>query len=145
MKTTIDRKDRQQLIDVFIEKNSQLNLSAIRDADGVFIKHICDALELERVFMLEKEKSLIDIGTGGGFPLLPIAITNPEITCVGIDSVRKKTIAVNDMIATLGLKNAQVVRTRIEEYKGRSFDYLTARAVAYVDQLLDRSYHLVKK
>lgn len=127
-----------------MQKNSQLNLSAIRDEEGIFVKHICDALAVQDAFSFEKKKSLIDVWTGSGFPLLPIAITNPELNCVWIDSVRKKVHAVNDMISSLHLTNVQAVWTRIEDYKSPQFDYLTARAVAYVDQLLDRSYDLVK-
>lgn len=88
---------------------------------------------------------VVDVGTGGGFPLLPLAMSLPEVSFVGIDSVRKKNLAVNEMIQTLGIQNAEVVWTRIEEYQGEKFDVLTARAVAYADKLLEWSYPLIKK
>ncbi len=88
---------------------------------------------------------VVDVGTGGGFPLLPLAMSLPELQFVGIDSVRKKTLAVNEMIQTLGIQNAEAVWTRIEEYQGERFDLLTARAVAYADKLLEWSHSLVKK
>ena len=79
---------------------------------------------------------LCDIGTGGGFPLLPIAITHPEVQCIGIDATRKKIDAVNEMIAKLKIPNAKGIRTRAEDFKGDNisdkvtgFDYVTARAV----------------
>lgn len=70
---------RQQLIDVFLEKNTHLNLSAIRDAEGVRNKHILDSLELTKIVNFPTGTSCLDVGTGGGFPLLPLAITYPEV------------------------------------------------------------------
>ncbi|MCR5413041.1 MAG: class I SAM-dependent methyltransferase [Patescibacteria group bacterium] len=68
--------------------------------------------------------------------MMPLAITFPKVQFTGIDSVRKKTIAVNEMLADLQVSNAKVVRTRIEDYPKESFDFITARAVAYIDKLL---------
>lgn len=76
---------------------------------------------------------------------MPLALSCPEVRFLGIDSVRKKTIAVNEMLASLGVKNAQVLWARIEEYQGEKADLLTARAVAYSDKLLKWSYPLLKK
>jgi 16S rRNA (guanine527-N7)-methyltransferase len=135
---------RSPLIQTFLAKNAQLNLSAIRDEEGVLVKHIQDALELQKVLTFPEGSKVADVGTGGGFPLLPLAITNPEVQFVGIDSVRKKTIAVNEMITELGIENAKVIWGRIEEMEG-AFDFITARAVAYVDKLIPRSVHLLKK
>lgn len=76
---------------------------------------------------------------------MPLALSCPELKFLGIDSVRKKTLAVNEILAQLGAKNAQVLWTRIEDYQGEKADLLTARAVAYSDKLLKRSYPLLKK
>ena len=138
-------QNRTPLIQIFLEKNAQLNLSAIRDEEGIFVKHIQDSLEINKILTFPKGVQIVDIGTGGGFPLLPLAMTNPQANFTGIDSIKKKTVAVNEMIQSLGIPNAEVLRTRIEECKGRSFDYVIARAVAYVDKLIPRSYHLLKK
>ncbi|MDR0608087.1 MAG: 16S rRNA (guanine(527)-N(7))-methyltransferase RsmG [Candidatus Peribacteria bacterium] len=134
---------RGPLIHTFLTKNAQLNLSAIRDAEGVLVKHIQDALELAHVLTFPRGSQVVDVGTGGGFPLLPLAISRPDVHFVGIDSVRKKTIAVNEMITELNLENAKVVWGRIEEMT-ETFDFVTARAVAYVDKLIPRSVHLLK-
>lgn len=78
-------QDRQKFIDVFLAKNQQLNLSAIRDADGVFVKHICDAIELKTVEkqlgiqVLQDGNQVLDVGTGGGIPLLPLACMYPQV------------------------------------------------------------------
>lgn len=135
---------RQPLVDTFIKYNTQLNLSAIREPEDIFVKHIQDALELEKVLKFEEGKTIVDIGTGGGFPLLPLAIQYPDNRFTGIDARRKKIDAVNAMIQELNLKNVKARRSRIEEYNDK-FDYVTARAVAYIDKLWDRSQHLLRK
>ena len=135
--------ERKQLIDVFLAKNSQLNLSAIRDPEWVYQKHILDSLELTKYDIIKPGNKVIDVGTGGGFPLMPLAMHYPEANFAGVDGRQKKTVAINDMLDQLGVKNAKAYRSRIEDYTW-SFDVLTSRAVAYVDKLLERSYHLVR-
>jgi len=145
-------KQRKNLIDNFMAINAHTNLSAIRDVEGIWVKHIQDSLEINKVLILKPWLSLCDIGTGGGFPLLPIAITHPEVHCIGIDSTRKKIDAINEMIDKLKIKNAKGIRTRAEDFKEElventspGFDYVTARAVSYIDKLLPQVHHLVKK
>ena len=133
------------LIHAFLEKNKQINLSAIRDEEGVMIKHIQDSLELEKIIDWKEWMKIADIWTGGGFPLMPLAISHPECNFVWIDSVRKKTIAVWEILDELGVKNVEMMRTRIEDIKNQTFDLVTARAVAYSDKLLNRAAPLVKK
>ena len=133
------------LIKAFLEKNKQINLSAIRDEEGVRVKHIQDSLELEKVIEWKEWMKIADIGTGGGFPLMPLAISHPECNFVWIDSVRKKTIAVWEILEELWVRNVEMRRTRIEEIKWQTFDLVTARAVAYSDKLLNWATPLVKK
>ena len=143
----IDKKERQPFIDVFLAKNQELNLSAIRDEEGVFMKHVCDALEILKVDegkYIENAKDVIDVGTGGWIPLLPLAAVFSDVHFTGLDSVRKKTIAISDMVETLWLHNVNVVRSRAEDHK-KQYDVLTARAMAYVEELMQWCYRLVKK
>ena len=143
--------DFEKLIQVFIEKNTCINLSAIRDKENIKIKHIDDSLELlemQKKGLLEENffenKKIVDMGSGSGFPLLPLAMSIPESEFVGIDSVRKKVEAINDMIKNLELKNVNAVWIRAENFWKKDFDILTARAVAYIDKLFERSFDLVK-
>ncbi len=142
---------RKNFIDIFLAKNQQLNLSAIRDAEGVFIKHICDAIELQEIEkklniqLFQNNNQVIDIWTGGGIPLLPLACIYPQVQFTWLDSVRKKTEAVLDMAQKMNLKNVQVIWSRAEEFKWSQYDSLTARAVAFSDMLFKRTYGLVKK
>ena len=136
--------DWKRLIEIFLQKNTELNLSAIRDKDWVQLKHIQDSLKLLETWLFQPWKLVIDLWTGSGFPLMPLAISCPESQFLGIDSVKKKTVAVNEMLAQLNIQNAEVLWTRIEEYKWEKADIITARAVAYSDNLLKRSYSLLK-
>ena len=137
--------NRDKLIHTFLEKNKQINLSAIRDENWVMVKHIQDSLELEKIIDRKEWMRVADIWTGWGFPLMPLAISHPECNFVWIDSVRKKTIAVWEILEELGVKNVEIMRTRIEDIKNQSFDLVTARAVAYSDKLLNRATPLIKK
>ena len=138
-------QNRDKLIQTFLEKNKQINLSAIRDSDWVMVKHIQDSLELEKVIDRKEWIKIADIGTGWWFPLMPLAISHPECNFVWIDSVKKKTIAVWEILQELGVKNVEMMWTRIENIKNQAFDLVTARAVAYSDKLLSWAAPLIKK
>lgn len=138
-------KRREKLIKVFLEKNSQINLSAIRDEEWVYVKHILDALEIQNVFDLEEWMQVCDVGTWWWFPLLPLAMEYQDVKFTWIDSVRKKIDAIWDIAKQLWIQNIELVRKRAEEYKDKQFDVITARAVAYVDKLLPRTKHLLKQ
>ena len=135
------------LVNLFKDWNSKINLSAIRDDEWIKIKHIEDSLYWDKILKkLANWKSIdvVDVWTGSGFPLLPLAIENPNFNFIWIESVKKKVNAVNDIIEKLWLKNVKIIWTRAENYKEKQFDVLTARAVAYIDKLLKYTFHLVK-
>ena len=137
--------DWNLLVKAFLEKNKQINLSAIRDEDWVMVKHIQDSLELEKIINRWEWMDIADIWTGGWFPLMPLAISHPECNFVWIDSVRKKTLAVWEILEELNVKNVKMVWSRVEDIRNQTFDLVTARAVAYSDKLLNRATPLVKK
>ncbi len=138
------QKQLDKLVNIFLQKNSQINLSAIRDPKEVKIKHIQDSLELNKILKIPAWARVLDIWTWWGFPLLPLAITNPQAHFVGLDARNKKIKAIQDMVNQLGLKNVDLVRSRIEDHKG-DYEIITARAVGYIDKLLNRTKHLLKK
>ncbi len=133
-----NRADREKLITVFLDWNSKINLSAIRDADGVREKHILDSLELVKIIDIDDWLEALDLWTWGGFPLLPLAMMHPNVKRTGIDARKKKVDVVNAMIAEFWLTNAQAIWWRIEEHK-KQYDLITTRAVAFADQLFSRS------
>ncbi|MCH2188355.1 16S rRNA (guanine(527)-N(7))-methyltransferase RsmG [Candidatus Gracilibacteria bacterium] len=144
---TEELKKFEKFLEIFKEKNAQINLSAIRDDEGIIEKHFIDSVMLN-VFM-ELEGKIADMGTGGGFPLLPLAIINPSVQFTGIDSVGKKLKAIDSFSQDLGLDNVNTLNGRAEEigqneaYR-EQFDYVTSRATAYFPTLLEYVIPLLK-
>lgn len=132
---------------VFLEENSKLNLMSKNDEKLLFEKHIYDSLAIKLLFdkLETPPKTLLDIGTGGGFPSIPIAIEYPEISVTGIDSIQKKVNAITNIAEKLALKNIKFIRDRVENLKGQEFDIITSRAVAQTSQLIEYAYPLLKK
>lgn len=138
----------EKLWEFFSDWNSKINLSAIRDKEGVFEKHFEDSLLVTEFFDLNGKK-LLDIGAGGGFPTLPLAIVNPDADITCLDSVGKKMKAVADMAEQLGLKNVTTLHGRFEDFaqdkKHREkYEVVTARAVAPWPVLLEYALPFVK-
>lgn len=134
----------EKLINEFIKINSQINLSAIRDPEWIYTKHILDSIENNKILKFRKWQKVCDVWTWWWFPLIPLAMTNPEINFVWIDSVRKKINAIQTLIKNLNIQNIDLVCSRAEDYKNEKFDYVLARAVAYIDKLIDWTYDLCK-
>ncbi len=137
----------EKLWEIFSDWNSKINLSAIREKEEVFEKHFKDSLLITEFFDLN-DKKILDIGVGGGFPTLPLAIvTNSQFTC--LDSVGKKMKAVADMAQQLGLKNVKTIHGRFEDFAQtrnyrEQYDIVTARAVAPWNVLLEYALPFVK-
>lgn len=139
----------RQLLQIFLEENAKLNLSALRDPERCWIGNVLDSMAFADYLSLEKGKirtqnvhKLIDVGTGGGFPLLPLAISLPHTECTGMDSTGKKLKAIDHLIAQLKLPNAKTLFGRAEDlgHEGwyrEVFDVVTARAVAETRVLLE--------
>ena len=131
------------LISKFLERNTKINLSAIRDEQWVYDKHIIDALTLTQFELIQPWMMVADVGTGGGRPLLALAQYYTNTNFVGIDGRRKKIEAVQAIAIESWINNVKTQRGRIEEIKW-SYDIVTARAVAYADVLLDRIHPILK-
>lgn len=121
--------------------NARMNLTAIRDMDAMVSGHLLDSLAVRPHIY---GKSLIDIGTGAGFPGLPIAIAEPELSVELLDSNARKIGFVQHVIGELDISNATAVRWRAENYApGKGFDTVIARALASIPRLIELGGHLV--
>lgn len=132
---------------LFLEKNQVLNLISKNDEKLLEEKHIFDSLSIKLFFEKYPNdyKNLLDIGTGGGFPALPIAIEYPEIEVTGIDSTGKKIRAISEIAKKLELKNFQTICDRVENLKNKKYDLITSRAVAKLDLIAQYALPLLDK
>jgi len=131
------------LVETFIHRNSQINLSAIREAHDIYIKHIVDSLELCTLMAFKNNSTVLDLWTWGWFPLLPLAIENPKVQFIWLDARKKKCLAIDNMTKELWISNVTTHRGRAEEATYQ-VDIVTSRAVTFADQLMHRSLPLIK-
>jgi len=130
----------QKLLDEVQSTNAKFNLTAIRDREGMLVKHVLDSLTLQTYLQGER---IADIGTGPGFPGLPLAIANPRRRFALIESVAKKARFVQMTTDALGCANVEVVHGRAEGYHpARLFDTVTARALASLADFVAYAGHL---
>ena len=118
------------------------------DEKYLYEKHIFDSLSITKFFEkndITKFSTILDIGTGGGFPAIPIAIQYPYINVTAIDSIKKKINAVNEISQELELKNLTTICDRVENIKDKKFDIVVTRAVAKLDLLIKYAIPLLNK
>lgn len=123
---------------LLLEWNEKINLTAITEPEEVILKHFIDSLTINKY--IEKNRSIADVGTGAGFPGIPLKIYRPDLNVILVDSLNKRINFLNEVIVKLDLKDINTVHSRIEDFgkdkKYReSFDYVTARAVANLTTL----------
>ncbi len=129
------------LLDELVRWNKKVNLTAIRDRGEMITGHLLDSLAARPLL---NGRRILDVGTGGGFPGLPLAIAEPDREFDLVDSNNKKIMFVQHVAGLLGLDNVNAVKARTEDYApGYRFDTVIARAVAAVPRLLDLAGHHV--
>ena len=130
---------------LYKEWNTKINVISRKDIDSLYKKHVLHSLAIAAVFQFEPGMQILDIGTGGGFPGLPLAIFFPEVNFHLADSIAKKLKVVNAITEALELKNITTQHTRVEEIKTRKFDFVVTRAVAPLKDLWKWSKPLLKR
>ncbi len=143
--TTEQLKQYSSLELLYKEWNSKINVISRKDIDGLYEKHVLHSLAIAAVFQFEPGMEILDIGTGGGFPGIPLAIYFPEVKFHLADSIAKKLKVVNAVAENLALKNITTQHIRAEEIKNRKFDFVVSRAVAPLKDLWKWSKPLLKK
>lgn len=137
-------KEFNQYYDLLIEWNNKFNLTAVTERDQVELLHFKDSIL--PIDLIPEKSSILDVGSGAGFPAIPLKIVREDLSVTMIDSVNKKVTFLNEVIKTLGLKNIEAQHKRIEDIeKSKKYDVVTSRAVAPLNVLCEYCLPFVKK
>lgn len=137
-------------IELFVDYNNKVNLISNNDVKVLFEKHIYDSLALNLFFKkykIQQNIKLLDIGTGGGFPAMPLALCFEKMQICAVDSINKKINFIKTTSTELGLKNIEPICSRVEdlpEAKKKSFDIVTTRAMAELREILEYAIPFLK-
>lgn len=126
--TEQQREQFARLKPLYEEWNSKINVISRKDLDEFYERHVLHSLGIAKVMLFAPESQVLDIGTGGGFPGIPLAILFPEVQFHLVDSIGKKIKVVKEVAEALGLKNVRATHARAEDIK-EQFDFVVSRAV----------------
>ena len=114
---------------VYAEWNEKINVISRKDIEALYERHVLHSLAVYKFLPFQPQSSILDIGTGGGFPGIPLAIMQPDVEFLLVDSIGKKITVVNEVASAIGLTNVRTKHGRAEEVKEK-FDFVVSRAVA---------------
>jgi len=125
----------EQLKALYEDWNSKINVISRKDMEQFYVHHVLHSLTIAKVIQFKMETRVLDVGTGGGFPLIPLAILFPQVKFFAVDSIGKKIMVVNAIADELNLKNIRATHQRAEEVDGQ-FDFIISRAVTRSERFI---------
>lgn len=134
----------EALKDIYTYWNAQINVISRKDIDELYVKHVLHSLGIAKVQTFNSGAKILDIGTGGGFPGIPLAILFPEVEFYLVDSIGKKIKVVNEVANALKLTNVKAAHMRAEKVNDK-FDFIVSRAVTNMDDFVKWTYKKIAK
>lgn len=129
------KKQFDSLFSIYLDWNSKINVISRKDMDSFYERHVLHSLGIAKVLKFQSKSRVLDVGTGGGFPGIPLAILFPEVQFELIDSIRKKIKVVQEIGSYLELKNINAQQMRAEQYS-KKVDFVVSRAVAQMESFV---------
>jgi len=133
-----------QLKTLFVEWNAQINVISRKDIDNFYERHVLHSLSISKMLEFKSGTSILDVGTGGGLPGIPLAILFPECQFHLVDSIGKKIKVVNEITTALGLTNVAATHCRAEQVRDK-YDFVVSRAVTRMSKFLPLVQHSIKQ
>ena len=142
--TDTQKEQFKQLGEIYPEWNEKINVISRKDIENLYVNHILHSLSIAKFLNFEDDTNVLDFGTGGGFPGIPLAIYYQNVQFHLVDRIGKKLRVVQDVVDRLSLKNVTVQHGDIKEVKGK-YDFVVSRAVMTLDEMLPLVRKLIKK
>lgn len=133
------------LKELYTDWNEKINVISRKDIDSLYEKHVLHSLAIAATFSFDEGVKIVDLGCGGGFPGIPLAIFFPDVHFHMVDSIAKKLKVVAGVAEAVGLTNVSVQHSRVEDIKDKKFDYVVSRAVAPLEDLWRWGKPLIQK
>lgn len=136
--TELQINQLEQLYDLYTNWNDKINVISRKDVDNLYTHHVLHSLSIAKYINFTPGTMVMDVGTGGGFPGIPLAIFFPEVKFLLLDSIGKKIKVAGDIAESVGLNNVEVIHSRVENEK-RKFHFIVSRAVMPLPDLVNRT------
>jgi 16S rRNA (guanine527-N7)-methyltransferase len=142
--TPLQQEQFNKLYNLYSEWNEKINVISRKDIENLYINHVLHSLGIAKITSFKPGAQILDVGTGGGFPGIPLAILFPETNFHLVDSIGKKITVVNNVARGIGLKNVRAEQIRAEQIKGE-YDFIVSRAVTRLKEFYGWINRKVKK
>lgn len=136
--TELQKREFEALYDIYVDWNAKINVISRKDIGHLYLHHVLHSLAIAKYISFKSDTSVIDVGTGGGFPGIPLAILFPKVRFVLLDSIGKKIKVAASVAQAIGLTNVETIHSRVEDEK-RKFHFVVSRAVMPLPELVKKT------